>query len=343
MDPGNRIPLLQGVPDDMLVEYANVEWSPSGNNFELVSSGTASFFTQLPPELRRRFGKVLVSTQDAGLKQLDFGRAAVVNYVADSDLCAGALDVIEGIVDRGGGPCFNHPGRVRLTGRHHISERLSKLPGLEVPRTALIAASDPDDLIRQIDAAGISWPVILRVPGTHGGLATALAQTPEDVPRAIYSLPVAGKPLYATAFHDYREKDGLHRKLRLVVAGHQVLGRHLAHGVGWNLHGADRLEGTEDAERAILDGFPDSLPMDVVALALRIADELGLDWFGIDCCPRPDGRLLIFEANAAMNMLANTEPGIPATARRIARIQDALVEVLQDPSRWRHQGGKVSA
>ena len=343
MDPGNRIPLLQGVADDMLVQYAKVEWAPSGNNIELVSPGTASFFSQFPAELARRFGKVLVSTQDAGLRTLDFGRAAVVNYVADSDLCSGALDVIEGIVERGGGPCFNHPARVRRTGRHDISERLSMLPGLEVPRTALIAASDPDDLVRQIDAAGISWPVILRVPGTHAGLATALAQSADDVPRAIYSLPVAGKPLYATAFHDYRDADGLYRKLRLVVVGRQVFARHFVTGAGWSVHAGDRLQDTADAEAAILDGFPASLPVDVEALALGIADELGLDWFGIDCCPRPDGRLLIFEANATMNVLANTTPGDQASVRRIARIQDALVELLLDASRWRHQGEKVAA
>lgn len=342
MDPGNKIPLLQGVADDMMVQYAKVEWSPAGSNIELVSTGTASFFTQFPPELKRRFGKVLVSPQDTGLSQLDFGRAAVVNYVADSDLCSAALDVVEGIVDRGGGPCFNHPARVRLTGRHHISERLSKLPGLEVPRTALIAANDPDDLIRQIDAAGISWPVILRVPGTHAGLATALAPTAADVPRAIYSLPVGGKPLYATAFHDYRDDDGLHRKLRLVVVGRRVFARHFVTGEGWSVHAGDRLQDTAHGEEAILDGFPASVSVDVEGLALAIADELGLDWFGIDCCPRPDGRLLIFEANASMNVLINTTPDEPASARRISRIHDALVELLLDASRWRHQGGKVS-
>ncbi len=343
MDPGNRIPLLQGVADDMLVQYAKVEWSPAGNNIELVSPGTASFFSQFPPELARRFGKVLVSTRDAGVRRLDFGRAAVVNYVADSDLCKGALEVIEGIVDRGGGPCFNHPARIRRTGRHHISDRLSQLPGLEVPRTVLIAARDPDDLIQQVNAAGIRWPVILRVPGTHAGLATALAQSPDDVPRAIYSLPVAGRPLYATAFHDYRDADGLYRKLRLVVVGRRVFARHFVAGEGWSVHAGDRLQATADNEAAILDGFPGSLPVDVTALALAIADELGLDWFGIDCCPRPDGRLLIFEANATMNVLVNTTPGDPASVRRIAGIQDALVELLLDAPRWRHQGGKVMA
>ncbi len=343
MDPGNRIPLLQGVADDMLVQYAKVEWSPAGNNIALVSSGTASFFSQFPPELARRFGKVLVCPRDAGMARLDFGRAPVVNYVADSDLCAGALDLIEGIVERGGGPCFNHPARVRRTGRHQVSERLSTLDGLEVPRTALIAASDPDDLIRQIEAAGIHWPVILRVPGTHAGLATALADCAADIPRAVFSLPVAGKPLYATAFHDCRDADGLHRKLRLVVVGRQVFARHFVAGEGWSVHAGDRKPGTADAEAAILDGFPGSLGIDVEAMALRIADALQLDWLGIDCCPRADGRLLIFEANATMNVLSNTTPDDDRCVQRIARIQEALVALLLDPSRWRHQGGQVAA
>ncbi|MEO6226914.1 MAG: hypothetical protein ABIO61_03535 [Thermomonas sp.] len=342
MDLGNRIPLFLGVADDMLVRYIKVEWSPTGTDIEMLSLGTASFFAQFPPELKRRFGKVLVSTQDAGLKQVDFGRAAVVNYVADSDLCGGALDVIEGMVDRGGGPCFNHPARVRLTRRHHISKRLSKLPGLVVPRTALITASDPDDLIRQVDAAGISWPVILRVPGSHGGRDTALAVSAADVPRALYSIPVGGKPLYVTAFHDFRDADGLFRKLRLVVVGRRVFARHFVTGAGWSVHAGDRLEGTSETEDAILDGFPGSLAMDIEGLALRVADTLGLDWFGIDCCPRPDGSLLIFEANAAMDVLANTTRGDPGAVRRISVIHSALVELLLDASRWRHQGGNVS-
>ncbi len=39
---------------------------------------------------------------------------------------------------------------------------------------------------------------------------------------------------------------------------------------------------------------------EVAARVTAMAERLSLDYFGIDCCLTPDGAMVVFEANAAM-------------------------------------------
>ncbi len=190
---------------------------------------------------------------------------------------------------------------------------------------------------------GLRYPLIVRVPGTHASSATQLASDASILPQALYALPVDGRHLYATEYVDCRDHDGLYRKLRIAVVGKRVFARHYLSASSWNVHVDDRLDAGKDDEKRLLDGFPGSFGIDLESLALQIADITKLDYFGIDCCPRPDGRVLIFEVNPAMDMLRNSFPNDPYWAPRLLSIQDELVSLLFDPSRWRHQGRPISA
>jgi len=65
----------------------------------------------------------------------------------------------------------------------------------------------------------------------------------------------------------------------------------------------------------------------------EITNRLGLEIYGIDCSLRPDGSMLIFEANANMNFLTNDHPEMNARMDMIkGKIQGMLA---------RHSGEQV--
>ncbi len=330
-----KIQILQGVPDDRFTRAVGMK---NGGMVNIILPGSAIFATRLPLETLNRLEWIIINPwQKSNIKRYG-GAAPLINYVGEADLCSYSLAAISSIVENMGGACFNHPARIYDTRRHLAGATLSNIPEIFVPRTELIAASHTEDLLGKIQAAGLRYPLIMRIPGYHAGYATGFVATPEDVPRIIYSLPVGGKPLYVTEFVNCRSPDGLNRKLRLAVVGRQVFARHFISSTNWSVHVSDRLESESASEAVFLDGFPGTLQLDAISIALKIADRLGLDYFGIDCCPLPDGRLVIFEANASMDILRNSFPDDSRWERRISPIRKALSDLLLDPSRWRHQG-----
>jgi glutathione synthase/RimK-type ligase-like ATP-grasp enzyme len=57
----------------------------------------------------------------------------------------------------------------------------------------------------------------------------------------------------------------------------------------------------------------------------EITSRLQLEYYGIDCSLRPDGQMLIFEANANMNVLHGPNP---ATRYRLEAIEQKLYALL---------------
>lgn len=330
------LPLLHGLPDDMT---GAVSLDAAGK-LQVALPGSALFRMHLPATEQARMPRVYIQSEKAVRLPADARGKPVVNYVADPDRCSNSLLQILRIVDKLEAPCFNAPRAVARSGRHAVAKALATIPGLHMPRTELIAARGSADLASQIEAAGLRYPLLLRAPGMHMGATMAKVDAPDAIDAAVYDMPLQGRGIYVTQFVDYRDADGLCRKMRLVVVGRQVFLRHFAIANGWNVHIRDRIRMDDPEELRMLEGFPGSLPMDATALALQVADALDLDFFGIDCCPRSDGRLLVFEANAAMDILA---PEVSATRqadwdRRIGAISQALQDLLRNPRQWRHNG-----
>jgi len=116
----------------------------------------------------------------------------------------------------------------------------------------------------------------------------------------------------------------------------EIFLRHLIIADDWLVHVHDRRAALAEEEIAALANFDSELLPQVRERVLRIADALDMDYFGIDCNLRADGSLLIFEANAMMDVLNNTSPSPNCWDAPIARIHDALASLLFDPARWRH-------
>lgn len=262
----------------------------------------------------------------------------VVNYTIDPDRCSNGLVQIERIVQTLRAPCFNHPSAVARTTRHGVAKLLKDDPQLHIPRTEDIRAGSAVQLRERIAELGLRYPLLLRVPGMHVGAYMQKVDTPAAIDEAVYAMPILGRGIYATEFVDFRSGDGKYRKMRLVVVGEQVFMRHYIVAANWNVHADDRIDPDDPEENAVFDAFPAGLPVDVAAIARRIADVLGMDYFGINCNLQDDGRLLIFEANAAMDILRRDFKAYNENSRwkgRIDAIENALLALLFAPERWR--------
>ena len=325
--------VMTGIPDDMRVLLTS--YTPDGNATWSVP-GNASFASQMAPALRQHLRNVYFGPRlQLGLRPEARGWP-LVNNISDPDTSAIALGMLVDLVAQMQSPCFNHPAAVLDSTRSRVAEKLAAIPGLHVPRTVRVRIEEPADVAVLAEQHGLAFPLIVRPVGTHGGAATAKVDTPAEARAALRGVPWGGHDLFLTEYVDYRDEDGQFRKMRLVFAGGEVLLRHQVVAEDWHVHVRDRSAAALAEEAAMLEGFAVTQLPRLRPTFEAVAAAMALDFFGMDCSLRPDGRVLLFEANAAMNILHNTQPSPNIWDAPIRRIHDALAAVLFDPSRWRH-------
>lgn len=333
--PRTPIPLLFGIPDDGM---AQIYFQPGKPHPQVSFQGNLNIAGYLDSSRGPWFqavycGPGITTTVD----DVEPGRP-IVNAVTEPHRCSLALRAIEAAVAKSRANCFNDPAAIQGTRRDLVAEKLAGIAGLCMPRTLRLRIHEPAELGEAIAREGLAWPLLLRVAGNHGGKDLVKVDRPEDLRAALRELPWGGRPVYVTEFVDFRGDDGLYRKLRLVVVGRDVFLRHHIPARDWLVHAESRVPDAGLLERELgeLEGFEQGLLPVLRERVLAIADALDLDYFGIDASLLPDGRLLVFEANATMNLLHDSNPQEPRWAGVIARIRRSLESLLENPGKWRH-------
>lgn len=234
------------------------------------------------------------------------------NIVSEPDANPRTLQVVEQVAAQLGRPIVNRPAAVRQTVREAVAQRLRGIAGAVVPRVIRLRHPTAGHLKFFIQSGQIAFPAIVRPTGTHTGKVVGLFETPEDCEAAIADMD---RDYVVIEFIDTRRADGLHPKIRFFFIGDAILVRHLFLGVRWNVHGSDygevvlgdpRLEAEE--EQLLRGGFAALPPVTQGALR-AIRQRIGLDYFGLDAAVLPDGRLVVFEANATMNFFPLSHAG----------------------------------
>lgn len=324
---------MLGLPDDMMVSLHSI--NPDGA-WAFRIPGNAHFFPNLEESHRARlmpvhFGPNLKSPFKCP------SRATLVNNVADADTSGKSLRMLERMVEQSGSACFNHPTAILHSAREIVAGKLSSIPGVLVARTVRARLEEPADLEIVMRDAGLEFPIIVRNAGIHGGSSTVKIDSADEIRSRLKNLPWGGRDIYVSQYLSYADDDGYHRKMRLVVVGREVFLRHMIVADDWHVNANARMAASIDEETRALTSFETTLLPHLRDRTLAIADALALDYFGIDCNLRPDGSLLVFEANAAMAILLNSSPTPNIWEKTIDTIRGALAELLFDPSRWRHQ------
>lgn len=282
----------------------------------------------------------------------------LVNLITDADKNSAVLQVLEKALAGTRTPVLNPPAKVRATTRDGVAKLLAGVEHLLVPRVRKLRRPSAHVLRGLRDSGAMTFPAILRPAGTHSGNITSLIADPDDPIEAARN----AADFYLTEFVDFRSGDGLYRKYRVFVFGGIPVFRHLLISDSWNVHMADRdrfmMSRPEllAESQALYDRGVENFPANVQAIFRSVAERLGLDFFGIDFGILPDGRAVLFEANATMNFFpVSSDPRLaamqlcvpPAQAafeRMIAQAcSDAILRGKADPSRPVSPGSSAPA
>ena len=255
----------------------------------------------------------------------------VFNAIGDPDLAAAGAPQTERFLASYSGPVLNPPDRVARTFRHRTGELLSGLADVVVPRTVRIAAAEASggDLLDRLADHGLAPPLLMRPIGSHGGRGMTLIDSAD----ALAEMPTPDSDIYVTAYHDFASRDGWSRKYRAIFVDRRPYPYHLAISRDWLVHyGTAGMVG--DAERLAEEvGFLEDPALAIGARAwaaiAAIGRRLDLDYGGIDFSVLPDGRAVVFEANAAMLVHSEADDGPLAHKNLfVATILDAFADML---------------
>jgi tetratricopeptide (TPR) repeat protein len=260
----------------------------------------------------------------------------VFNAIGEADLCGEALAGADAVLARTTAPVINPPARIRPTGRAENAQRLAGIAGLVVPA---IRATTADALLAAPDLA---FPLLLRAPGFHTGRNFLRVEQRADLAAAVAALPAG--PILHIAVLNARGADGMARKYRVMIIDGGLYPLHLAISADWKVHYFSAGMATNAAWRAeeqrFLDDMPGVLGAQAAAALEAIGRRLALDYAGVDFGLSPDGRVLLFEANAAM-VINPPDPDPlwdyrrPAIERALDAARRMVAERAEGSERWR--------
>jgi tetratricopeptide (TPR) repeat protein len=283
----------------------------------------------IPPALYTRVLWFIEYASEAQMAELPAYDVAF-NAIGDEDLAgptAANAQRFAALTDR---RLLNHPARIARTRRDLSADLFGALEGVVTPATLRVEAADvaSGGVRAAARAAGIGEPFLVRPIGSHGGKGLALIGG--DAPEA--PLTPAGA-YYLTAFTDFRSADGLFRKYRAIFVDRAPLPYHLAISPDWMVHyetaGMEKAPDRLAEEMRFLANPAAAIGADAWTAVTAIGAAMDLDYAGVDFTILPDGRVLLFEANATM--LAHPEaPDGPLAHKNpaIERILEAFQAML---------------
>jgi glutathione synthase/RimK-type ligase-like ATP-grasp enzyme len=324
--PGGLV--LTGLPDDGEVR---VKRGAGPDGVSVIYPGTAAFLEAMPEDIQRWPRLLLPLPRDG---QVEVPRLPLVNHMGDADRYRGALQQAAVVIEKLGMPCFNHPAAVLRTTRDGISAMLQGIPGVVMPRTVRISPRRIEDFPQAVEEHGLRYPVIARLTGTQTGRTQTLVQSADEW-EGMHGVHWRAREVYLTQYVDCRDPDGLYRKHRIVFVGGRPMPNSLLTSSSWSVHGVSRQPENFASEAQWLHAFnAEHLPL-IEGQLSEIVRIIGLDLFGLDFSPAPDGRMLIFEVNASMNMISmSTALKFPYLKPARQAIKDEVVALVRDPARW---------
>lgn len=223
--------------------------------------------------------------------------ALIVNAIADADRSPAALQCAAQIIQNARVPVINPPYAVAATGRVANAARLGQLSGIIAPAARV--------LLR----AGLTvenFPVILRTRGMHMGRGMIRADDVSTLAGAVQAF-AEHEEVIAIPYVETRSADGAWRKYRVMAIDGVLYPLHLAIAERWDVHYfsaamAERADYRAEEARFLADPLTSIGSRAWDALG-RVRDALGLEYAGIDFALAGDGRIVVFEANAAMTVL----------------------------------------
>jgi Flp pilus assembly protein TadD len=270
--------------------------------------------------LVRWYVEYATEDQDCALPDFD----VVFNAIGEADLLPDIRPPVVRILQAG--QILNHPANIALTGRVALPRRLAGIDGVVVPSVVRYDGAR-SDVVRSLARSGITFPVLLRPLGAHGG---------EGVRRIDDAAAMQGVPddaYYLTKFVDFASTDGWYRKYRMIFVEGLPYPYHLAISPHWLVHywrsGMEDDATRRKEEQRFLADPEAALGAPAMAALHAIGQCLGLDYGGADFSLLPDGRVLVFEANATMLVHPEADARFAYRNPAVAAIRAAFGTMLK--------------
>ncbi len=244
------------------------------------------------------------------------------NAMGDPDLAPPVPAPVRDWLAARGMRLLNTPEAVARTRRDLLPALLVGIEGIVVPPVLRHhAAAGPVGAAAA--RAGLAFPLLARPFASHGGEGVRLVHAPQALTEG---------DAYLTAFIDYASQDGWFRKYRAIFVAGAVHPYHLAISRHWLVHywtaGMDADATRRAEEQRFLTAPEAALGTPAWRALAAIGHRLGLDYGGIDFSVLPDGRLVVFEANAPMLVHPERTAMFSYRNEMVARIGDAFATLL---------------
>jgi hypothetical protein len=254
-----------------------------------------------------------------------------------SDASPATLARLSALYARWPRPVLNDPRFLPALERDTLCQSLAGLPCVCSPATVAIARTGLDRHVQSghpiegFDTRNNPYPYLIRPLNSHAGAGLALVQHRAGL--ADYLRSSLDKTFFITAFEDYSSPDGLYRKFRVAFIDRQPFLCHLAISSQWMVHylNAGMTESAEkraEEARAMAE-FDQGFARRHAAAFDALHERMGFDYYSIDCAETRDGRLLVFEADAAAIVHLMDPPDLfpdkqPQMRRVFAAFEDLL-------------------
>lgn len=249
----------------------------------------------------------------------------VLNAVAESSRAQPVLRLAEQFAARSAVPVINRPAVVATLARDRVAERFAASANVLAPTVVPLAHG-------ALATRKVVEPLVVRPVGSQAGIDLAKIDDGAQLQQYLHDHP--HERYYATPFVDYRSADGYYRKYRIMFVNGTPYAYHLAISPRWMIHyyNAPMTENPwmRKEEEAFLADVGNVFSGRLAAALHEVAEAIPLAYFGIDCAIAPNGRLLLFEADAAMLVHGTDDPELFGYKRAgFARVQTALASMIE--------------
>ncbi len=238
---------------------------------------------------------------------------AVINNLSNGERLAelSLSPMVREVIDAAGAPALNPPEAVLATTRAANYQRLREARGFTFPKTVTITVgTDGLDAAFEQVIAKVPPPVILRSITSHKGSEAVLAKDSGEVRAALAGF--AGKDIYAIAYRECRDPDGVARRYRLAAIGGELVPDNMHASQHWNVHAGRRADGDWQArgldreEIAFLEDPARVIGGDPAEVFRDLTENTPLDIYGIDFTMTPKDGVIVFEVNCSMAFTTRT-------------------------------------
>ncbi|KGJ88159.1 hypothetical protein ND16A_2712 [Thalassotalea sp. ND16A] len=266
----------------------------------------------------------------------------IINTIACADRMAVDLTVLDKFQQLTPEiPVINPPEKVLLTTREQNYQRLNDIANVVFPKTVkvLLEQQARAQVLATMSAAKVEFPIIMRPCITHTGAGVELIDNSEALQLYLDKHQHRASAFYIIQYYQLANTTGVFNKIRTFCIDGKYYPVACIFDNQWNIHSGDRYNymancaESQQTEQSYFADMTTFLGDKAIKALERIREIIELDFFGVDFTLLPDGKILIFECNAAMRHNFDHVQNFPYTYQPLRNVSLAFEQMLHQRAR----------